>query len=178
LRSSESSHRSDGASTAVTRLPCPQAPLQSMTAAASLTTPVFVPRRGDPCGSLRRQASNRHLRFTRLALRERRKTFRPQGSGGQRSASLARLRGLRRDRQSRPSDDGDRARNRSSETDRLNERRRPKPQRAHQNPPARRWQAIVWYRQGPRWRAHRRLHANVATVVRSTRSALRTAIRR
>lgn len=62
--------------------------------------------------------------------------FRPRGSGGQRSASLARPRGLRRDRQSRPSDDGDHVRIRRFETDRLNERRRPKPQRAHQDSPA------------------------------------------
>jgi len=178
LRSSESPHRSDGASTAVTRLPCPQAPLQSITAAASLTTPVSVPRRGEPSRAPPTPSSEQPSTLHPPLLRKRRWAFRPQGPDGQRGASLARPRGLRRDRQSRPSDVGDHARVRRPETDRLNGRRRPKPQRPHQNSPARRWQATVWFRGVPGGELIVGYTQVLRPSVRSTRSTLRPALRR
>lgn len=177
MRFSESPHRSDGASTAVTRLPCPQAPLQSMTAAASLTTPVFVPQRGDPHGPLRRQASNRHLRLTHPPPQA--KVDVPTARVGWPAQRIACTTPRSPKRSTKPAE-----RWRRSRTD-------PK---IRDGPPERKLTAetaafvsglVGWamashrlVQQSPRWRAHRRPHAGFAAVVRTTRSALRPALRR
>lgn len=178
MRSSESPHRSDGASTAFARLPCPQAPLQSITAAASLTTPSSVPRCGQP------------LRIHPSPSSGPPSTPRPSSSAseGRRSDRKGRVAGAaHRLLDPAVSEEIVRACRamteitfgpRGPDPDRLSGCRRPKPEQPHPSSPARQWQAIAKGGRSTRWRAHRRSHVGVAIVSRSARSAHRPTVRK